>query len=87
MLAKINDVELYQNTFATTLRELTELDAVQQHDKLNMPQTKDQFSKSMILHPTKILFKQGQFIQNPGYPLKVWTGIDISTCEVELSVK
>ena len=40
-----------------------------------------------MLHPTNVLIKQGHFVQKPGYPLKVWEGIDVSTCELELSVK
>ena len=31
--------------------------------------------------------KQGHFLQKPGFPLKVWEGIDVTTCEVELSIK
>lgn len=74
-MLKVMNLEVYQNNFTTTLTELTDI----QHISL--------LQKQIILHPTNILVRNAQFLQESDFPSKVQLDIDISTTELEISLK
>lgn len=79
VMLKLSCFEIYQNLEGTTLRELSEFNAKGTEFK--------PLKKQTILHPTDLSFKKGDFLQKPDFPSKQQSDIEISTTEIEISLK
>lgn len=74
-MLKLKNLEVFQNNFTTTLSELAEVRAA------------SRLQKQIVLHPTSILVRNAQFLQETSFPSKQQLDVDISTTEVEISLK